>query len=103
MDAGQRRLNDIQSKIQRGELPAHETSRAVRCWNQAMDGWNMRAGRTSLTLGEGGGMQKKVFWLLFMVLGLIADVTLPMIWSLALTLPLAGVCWWLVYRSGWFD
>lgn len=48
-------------------------------------------------------MQKKMFWLLFMVLGLILDVTLPFIWSVALTVPLAGVCWWLVYRSGWFE
>lgn len=48
-------------------------------------------------------MQNKVFWLLFMVLGLIADLTLPIYWSLGLTLPLAGLCWWAVYRSGWFD
>jgi hypothetical protein len=48
-------------------------------------------------------MQKKLFWLLFTVLGAIASLTLPIYWNLALTLPLAVGCWWVVYRSGWFD
>ena len=48
-------------------------------------------------------MQKKVFWLLFIVLGTIADVTLPIVWSLILTLPLLILCWWIAYRSGWVD
>lgn len=48
-------------------------------------------------------MQKKMFWLLFAVLGLALDLALPIYWSLALTLPLAALCWWAVYRSGWFD
>lgn len=46
-------------------------------------------------------MEKKIFWMLFIVLGLIMDVTLPLWWSLALTLPLLAFCWWVVYRSGW--
>jgi len=48
-------------------------------------------------------MQKKIFWLLFIVLGLVLDLTLPLVWSIALTLPLLVACWWLVYRSGWLD
>jgi hypothetical protein len=49
-----------------------------------------------------GIMERKVFWLLFIVLGLIMDVALPIWWSLALTIPLAIVCWWVAYKSGWF-
>jgi hypothetical protein len=47
-------------------------------------------------------MEKKIFWMLFIVLGLIMDVVLPIWWSLALTLPLFVLCWWIVYKSGWF-
>ena len=48
-------------------------------------------------------MEKKIFWLLFIVLGLIMDVALPLWWGLALTLPLLVFCWWVAYRSGWFS
>jgi hypothetical protein len=48
-------------------------------------------------------MEKKIFWLLFIVLGLIMDVALPLWWGVALTLPLGVLCWWVAYRSGWFS
>jgi hypothetical protein len=48
-------------------------------------------------------VEKKIFWMLFLVLGLIMDVALPLWWGLALTLPLAVFCWWVAYRSGWFS
>ena len=48
-------------------------------------------------------MQKKVFWLVFIVLSLIADFTLPLLWSLLATLPLIVLSWWIAYRSGWFE
>jgi hypothetical protein len=47
-------------------------------------------------------MERKVFWLLFITLGLLMDFTLPFVWSIALTVPLVAVCWWVAYRSGWF-
>jgi hypothetical protein len=47
-------------------------------------------------------MEKKIFWMLFVVLGLIMDVALPIWWSLALTLPLLVLCWWIAYKSEWF-
>jgi len=47
-------------------------------------------------------MQRKIFWLVFIALGLIADVTLPFIWSLVATAPIAIVSWWVAYRSEWF-
>jgi hypothetical protein len=48
-------------------------------------------------------MEKKIFWMLFIVLGLVMDVALPPWWGLTLTLPLAVLCWWVAYRSGWFS
>jgi hypothetical protein len=48
-------------------------------------------------------MERKIFWLLFITLGLIMDLMLPLVWSLVLTLPLVVLCWWVAYRSGWFS
>jgi hypothetical protein len=48
-------------------------------------------------------MEKKIFWLLFTVLGAVMGLLLPLWWNLALTLPLLVLCWWVVYRSGWFE
>jgi hypothetical protein len=47
--------------------------------------------------------QKKIFWLLFIVIGLVLDFTVPFRWSIGLTLPLLVLCWWVVYKSGWLD
>ncbi len=47
-------------------------------------------------------MQKKIFWLLFMVLGVIADLTLPWMWALLATFPILFLSWWIAYRSDWF-
>jgi hypothetical protein len=47
-------------------------------------------------------MEKKVFWASFIVLGLVADFTLPLWWALLATLPITFVSWWIAYRSDWF-
>jgi hypothetical protein len=47
-------------------------------------------------------LEKKVFWGIFLLLSLIADFTLPIVWSLVLTIPLLFVSWWIAYRSDWF-
>ncbi len=47
-------------------------------------------------------MQKRIFWLIFIILGLVADFTLPFMWSLILTFPILILSWWIAYRSGWF-
>jgi len=47
-------------------------------------------------------MERKIFWLLFIVLSAAMDFTIPIWWSLALTLPLLIGCWWVAYKSGWF-
>jgi hypothetical protein len=47
-------------------------------------------------------MQRKMFWTVFAVLGLVADLALPLWWALAATIPIAVVSWWVAYRSDWF-
>jgi len=47
-------------------------------------------------------MERKVFWIVFIVLGLIADFVLPLWWALAATIPIVFVSWWVAYRSDWF-
>jgi hypothetical protein len=47
-------------------------------------------------------MEKKVFWLSFFILSLIADFTLPLLWAVLATLPIAALSWWIAYRSDWF-
>jgi len=47
-------------------------------------------------------MQRKVFWMSFVVLGLIADLVLPFWWALAATVPIGVASWWIAYRSEWF-
>ena len=47
-------------------------------------------------------MQRKIFWISFTVLGLIADMALPIGWALAATIPIGYACWWFAYRSDWF-
>lgn len=48
-------------------------------------------------------MQRKVFWLTFITLSLIADLALPLMWGLVASIPLLMASWWLAYRSGWFE
>ena len=48
-------------------------------------------------------MQRKVFWLSFTALGLLADFTLGIWWSLAATIPIVFASWWIAYRSDWFE
>jgi hypothetical protein len=47
-------------------------------------------------------MERKVFWIVFVVLGVLADVLLPIWWGLASTIPIMFVAWWVAYRSEWF-
>jgi hypothetical protein len=47
-------------------------------------------------------MERKIFWIVFMVLGLLADFLLPIWWGLAATIPIVFIAWWVAYRSDWF-
>ena len=44
----------------------------------------------------------RVFRIVFILLGLIADFVLPLWWALVATIPIGIVSWWVAYRSEWF-
>ena len=48
-------------------------------------------------------MERKVFWISFIILGLLTDLLLPLVWALILTIPIMIFCWWLAYRCDWFE
>jgi uncharacterized membrane protein YfcA len=48
-------------------------------------------------------MQRKMFWMIFICLGLLADFMLPLIWGIVVTVPILLFSWWIAYRSGWFE
>jgi len=47
-------------------------------------------------------MEKKIFWMLFFILSLMM-YALPIWLGLVLALPLLVLCWWVAYKSGWFN
>jgi hypothetical protein len=47
-------------------------------------------------------VERKIFWMFFVGLGLIADFILPLWWGVAATIPILFVSWWIAYRSDWF-
>jgi len=47
-------------------------------------------------------MEKKIFWGVFTILGLVADVVLPLWWAVAATISIGVASWWVAYRSDWF-
>jgi hypothetical protein len=47
-------------------------------------------------------VERKIFWLTFTILGLAADIVLPLWWALGATIPIFFISWWAAYRSGWF-
>ncbi len=53
--------------------------------------------------GYTGQVQKKVFWLIFIALSLLADFELPLLWGLLATIPIVILSWWIAYRSDWFE
>ena len=48
-------------------------------------------------------MERKIFWAVFILLGLLADFLLPLWWGIAATIPILFVAWWVAYRSEWFQ
>jgi hypothetical protein len=47
-------------------------------------------------------VERKIFWLCFIGLSLMADMFLPLLWGVIATLPIAALSWWIAYRSDWF-
>jgi hypothetical protein len=48
-------------------------------------------------------MERKIFWIVFVVLGLVADFVLLIWWGLFATIPILFIAWWVAYRSDWFS
>jgi hypothetical protein len=46
-------------------------------------------------------VEKKLFWMIFLGLSLLADAFLPLLWGMVASVPIVIISWWLVYRSGW--
>jgi hypothetical protein len=47
-------------------------------------------------------MERKIFWLVFVLLGLLADFLLPFWYAFGATVPIIFIAWWVAYRSDWF-
>ena len=47
-------------------------------------------------------MQRRMFWMIVIVLSLFADFLLPFWWGVAATIPIFALSWWIAYRSDWF-
>ena len=47
-------------------------------------------------------MQRKIFWVVFVILSFAADMWLPLMWGLLATIPIALASWWIAYKSEWF-
>jgi hypothetical protein len=47
-------------------------------------------------------MERKIFWITFLLLGTVADIVLPIWWGLVATIPIGVLSWWIAYRSDWF-
>jgi hypothetical protein len=53
--------------------------------------------------GYTGKVQRKIFWMSFGCIGVIADLILPFWWAVAATIPILAFSWWFAYRSDWFN
>jgi len=47
-------------------------------------------------------VQRKIFWITFTLLSLMADSVLPPWWALGAMIPICFASWWFAYRSNWF-
>jgi hypothetical protein len=47
-------------------------------------------------------MERKVFWLVFITLEIVAFV-LPFWWQVLAVVPITIIAWWVAYRSEWFQ
>ena len=48
-------------------------------------------------------MQRKIFWSMVTLLGLLADFSMSFKWGMVATAPIFAFSWWFAYRSGWFE
>jgi hypothetical protein len=48
-------------------------------------------------------MQRKIFWITFIMLGLLGDIILPFVWAIIATIPILILSWWIAYKTEWFE
>jgi hypothetical protein len=75
-------------------MPRYETEVFPQASNRDRKRWER------LTIQS---MERKIFWGSMTVLGLLADLVLPLWWALGATIPIIYCSWWIAYRSGWFE
>jgi hypothetical protein len=46
-------------------------------------------------------MERKIFWVVVAVLGLLAVIVLPLWWAVAAVVPIVLIAWWAGYESTW--
>jgi hypothetical protein len=46
-------------------------------------------------------MERRIFWIVVAVLGLLAVILLPLWLAVAATIPIVLIAWWLGYQSPW--
>ena len=46
-------------------------------------------------------MERKIFWIVIAVLGLLAVIVLPLWWAVAAVIPIVVIAWWAGYESPW--
>ena len=72
-------------------------------WDQlAVTFIHFRVVRPPATRAYNRIMEKKIFWIVFTILGLVADFVLPLWLGLVATIPILYISWWVAYRSDWF-
>jgi len=45
--------------------------------------------------------ERKIFWIVVAVLGLLAVIVLPLWWAVAATIPIVVIASWAAYQSAW--
>ena len=71
----------------------------IKCWPIS---WRPEKTVRDARVAYNDHVEKKIFWIVFILLGLVADFVLPLWWGLVATIPIAVVSWWVAYRSEWF-
>lgn len=46
-------------------------------------------------------MERKIFWIVVSILGLLVVTVLPLLWALAAIAPIVVIAWWIGYETPW--
>jgi hypothetical protein len=76
---------------------ANEHNEGTRQTQRETQAWEQQRSKP-----RNDAMERKIFWIIVTVLGLVADIILPIWWALFSTIPIIVLAWWVAYRSDWF-